>query len=88
MRAGLKKGVLSKQEQRLLPRCYGNAWSSDEFQHFADLDSMNYLQKLDKSPTSVSVNFISLVTSRVGLQEEEPQTARPRVLNMGVSCSR
>ena len=38
--------------------------------------------------SSASVNFISLVTSCVGLQEEEPQTALPHVIYMGVSYSR
>ena len=36
---------------------------------------------------SRSVNFISLVTSCVGLHEEVPQTALPHVLYMGVSYS-
>ncbi len=34
---------------------------------------------------SASVNFISLVTSRVGLQEEDSQTAIPHVSYLGVS---
>ena len=37
---------------------------------------------------SVSVNFVSLATSCVGLRVEEPQLALPRVLYMGVSYSR
>ena len=36
---------------------------------------------------SVPVNFISQVTSCVGLWEEEPQTALPHVLYIGVSYS-
>ncbi len=40
-------------------------------------------------PTNlVCLHFISLVTSCVGLQEEEPQTADPHILYMGVSYSR
>ena len=36
---------------------------------------------------SMSVNFISIVTSCVGLKEEEPQTALPHVLYMGDTYS-
>ncbi len=36
---------------------------------------------------SVSANFISLITSLVGLREEEPQNSPSHVLYMGVSYS-
>ena len=47
--------------------------------HHGHAELIPYPVHFEMTP-GVSVNFISLVTSCVGLREEEPQTALPRDL--------